>query len=141
MAADGEHGLERREPGGPFAVNGALPGGMALVVYGTFLINHVDFFGLRQVYLHLQGREDTPLQFRTPSLYLVVRHPIMLGFLVAFWAAPHMTAGRLFFAAAASAYILIGIRFEERDLARIHGLEYKEYGKRVPMLLPIGKRK
>lgn len=115
--------------------------GWALVVYGTFLINHLDFFGLRQVYLHLEGREYTPLQFRTPALYRVVRHPIMLGFVVAFWAAPYMTAGRLFFAGAASAYILIGIRFEERDLARVHGPDYEEYQKRVPMLLPFGKRK
>ncbi len=115
--------------------------GWALVVYSTFLINHLDFFGLRQVFLHLQGREYTSLKFRTPALYRVMRHPIMLGFLVAFWAAPHMTAGRLFFAAATSAYIMIGIRFEERDLARVHGTDYEEYRKRVPMLLSIGKQK
>ncbi len=128
-------------PAGRAALIALFLAGWVLVEYGTFLINHLDFFGVRQVYLYLRGREYAPLEFRTPALYGIVRHPIMLGFIIAFWASPHMTAGHLFFTAASTAYIVIGIRFEERDLARAHGQEYEEYRKRVPMLLPLGKWK
>ncbi len=114
--------------------------GWVLVYLGTFLIDHLEFFGLQQVYRHLKGSAQTPLPFKTPALYQMVRHPIMLGFIVAFWSAPRMTAGHLFFAAASTAYILVGIHFEERDLVRVHGAVYEDYRKRVPMLLPIGKK-
>ncbi len=114
--------------------------GWAIVVGSTFLINHLDFMGLRQVYLYLRGRPYAPLEFKTPALYKVVRHPIMLGFIIAFWSAPHMTAGHLLFAAAATVYILIGIRFEEHDLAVKHGASYEEYRQRVPMILPLPSR-
>ena len=111
--------------------------GWLIVLYATFLINHFDLFGLRQVWLHLCGTEYTPLKFRTPSLYRVVRHPLYVGWLLVFWSAPVMTSAHLVFALATSAYILIAIQLEERDLVQLHP-EYAEYRRRVPMLLPIG---
>lgn len=115
--------------------------GWATVLIGTSLINHFDLFGLRQVYLYQRGAEYTELGFRTPFLYKIVRHPIMLGFIMAFWATPHMTLGHLVFTIATTAYILIAIQLEERDIVSVHGTAYEDYRKQVSMLLPIPKRR
>jgi len=113
--------------------------GWLLVLASTFLINHFDLFGLRQVWLHLRGRPYQPLPFRTPSPYRRVRHPLYVGWLFAFWSTPTMTATHLLFAAMTTAYILIAIRFEERDLVAALP-EYASYRSRVPMLVPVPRR-
>ena len=115
--------------------------GWVTVLVGTSLINHFDLFGLRQVYLYQRGEEYSELGFRTPFLYKIVRHPIMLGFIMAFWATPQMTVGHLLFAAATTAYILIAIQLEERDIVSVHGTAYEDYRKEVSMLLPIPKKR
>ena len=111
-------------------------GGWLLVLVSTFLINHFDLFGLRQVWLHFRGRPYTSLKFATPGPYRLVRHPLYVGWFIAFWATPTMTAAHLVFALATAAYILIAIQLEERDLVTYHGSDYVEYRKRVPMLVP-----
>ena len=110
--------------------------GWVQVLVMTFYINHFDLFGLRQVWLHLLGRQYTRVGFATPPPYRFVRHPLYLGFMLAFWAAPTMTAAHLLFALVTTAYIVLAIQFEERDLAHEHGTSYQEYRRRVPMLFP-----
>jgi len=114
--------------------------GWGVVLYTTTLIDHFDLFGLRQVYLHLRGREYTPVEFQMVSLYKWVRHPLMLGFIIAFWATPDMTTGHLLFAIVTTAYILVGIHFEERSLVEAHGDGYRAYRGSVSMLVPMPRR-
>jgi protein-S-isoprenylcysteine O-methyltransferase Ste14 len=110
--------------------------GMVIVLLSSFLIDHFDLFGLRQVWLHLRGKPYTQRAFVERSLYKSVRHPLMLGFLVAFWCAPTMTYSHLLFAAAMTAYILIGTSMEERDLIAQHGERYLDYRRRTSRFFP-----
>jgi protein-S-isoprenylcysteine O-methyltransferase Ste14 len=126
-------------PIGRAALYGAFAFGWGLLLLSTFLINHFDLFGLRQVWLQLLGKPYQPLLFRTPWLYRYVRHPIYVGWLFIVWATPTMTVTHLVFALATSAYILIAIPLEERDLVAGHP-EYEDYRRRVPMLVPFGRR-
>jgi len=111
-----------------------------MVLLSTMLINHFDLFGLRQVYLYSKRTEYTHLAMKEVLLYKIVRHPIMLGFIIAFWATPRMSQGHLLFAAVTTVYILVAIQLEERDSVKFHGDKYIEYRKRVAMIVPIPKR-
>jgi len=113
--------------------------GWVVVLVSTFMIDHFDLFGLRQVTLFLRGEEYSAPRYVERLLYRFVRHPIMLGFIVAFWAAPQASQGRLFFAFMTTAYVLVALRFEERDLLRAHGEDYRAYQRRVSMLFPLPK--
>jgi protein-S-isoprenylcysteine O-methyltransferase Ste14 len=129
-----------QSPLGKALIYAAFAFGWGLVLVSTFLINHFDLFGLRQVWLQLRRKPYTALPFKTPVLYRYVRHPLYVGWFFAFWSTPTMTVAHLVFAIATTAYILIAIQLEERDLMAEHP-EYAQYRRRVPMLLPFTKRK
>jgi protein-S-isoprenylcysteine O-methyltransferase Ste14 len=125
---------------GRFILYGGFASGWLLVLIATFAISHFDLFGLRQVWRHLLGQPQSDLRFATPLLYRIVRHPLYVGWILAFWCTPSMTVTHLFFALVTTAYILIAIQLEERDLVRAHP-EYKQYREEVPMLIPgLAKR-
>ena len=115
--------------------------GWAIVLLSTFMINHFDLFGLRQVFLNWRTQPYRPLEFKTSGFYKLVRHPLMLGFIIAFWSTPHMSAGHLLFAVITTIWILISIQIEERDLLKFHGKEYENYRRDTSMLLPFPKKK
>lgn len=114
--------------------------GWGLILFSTFLINHFDLFGLRQVDHYRRGVEYKYLPFGTPVVYKIIRHPIMLGFIIAFWSTPNMSVGHLLFAAVTTAYILVAIQLEERDLVSYHGEAYEDYRREVSMLIPIPRK-
>lgn len=122
---------------GRFVLEGLFWLGWLMVLISTFLVDHFDLFGLKQVSCYLKGTECPPPAFKTPALYKGVRHPIYLGFIIAFWSTPRMSMGHLFFAVMTTAYMILAIQFEERDLIRAYGEKYQEYRKHVSMLTPV----
>ncbi len=125
-----------RQPVAVAAMWGLFGLGWLVVLISSFLIDHFDLFGLRQVYLYARGRPYSPPPFRTTALYQIIRHPIMLGFLIGFWVTPTMSWGHLLFAVMTTAYIFVGVRLEERDLREAFGGTYDQYRQQVSMLIP-----
>lgn len=115
--------------------------GWLIVFFSSFMIDHFDLFGLRQVMHYLRQRPYTPPEFKETLMYRLVRHPLMLGFLIAFWATPTMTVGHLLFAAMTTAYILVALQLEERDLVHFHGEDYRRYQSRVSMICPWPRKR
>lgn len=130
-----------QNPAGRFILWTLFAFGWLLVLTTTFLINHFDLFGLRQVYLHLIGRSPAPISFKTPAFYRYVRHPLYVGWFFAFWSTPTMTTGHLVFAVMTSIYILIAISFEEKDLVHYFGDAYRQYQLQVPKIIPLRFRR
>jgi protein-S-isoprenylcysteine O-methyltransferase Ste14 len=128
-------------PNGRAVLLGLFWIGWGLVLLSTFVIDHFGLFGMKQVYNYLAGKHAEPPPFKTPTLYKMVRHPLYLGFIIAFWATPRMTGGHLFFAITTTAYILVAIQFEERDLIKFYGDNYRRYREQVSMLFPLRLRK
>jgi len=127
-------------PLGALALSSLYYIGWLSMFYSTFLIDHFDLFGLRQVYLYFRGKEYTPIIFKTPALHKVVRHPIMFSLFVVFWATPMMTIGRLVFAVVLTIYTITGTLLEERDLIKMYGETYLSYKQKISMFFPIPKR-
>lgn len=130
-----------RNPTGAILLQGLFWIGWGLVLVSTFLVDHFGLFGVKQVYTYLKQQPSEPQPFKTPAVYKTVRHPLYLGFIIAFWSTPHMTLGHLFFAIMTTAYIILAIQFEERDLIRSYGDQYRDYRRRVSMLIPMPPRK
>jgi protein-S-isoprenylcysteine O-methyltransferase Ste14 len=128
-------------PTGQILLQGLFWIGWGGVLFSTYLIDHFALFGLKQVSNYMKGLSEQSLPFKTPSLYKTVRHPLYLGFIVAFWSTPRMTVGHLFFAVITTAYILVAIQFEERDLITFYGDQYRTYRRRVWMLIPLPPKK
>ena len=128
-----------RAPAGRLVVWAVFWLGWAIALASTFMVSHFDLFGLRQVYLAWRGKPYTHIGFHARFLYRLVRHPLMLGFLIAFWAAPTMTAGHLLFSIAMTGYILIAVQLEERNLVTALGDQYRDYRRDVPMLVPLAR--
>ena len=128
-------------PAGRLVLQGLFWAGWLTVLISTFLIDHFDLFGLKQAYCYLKGTDCPPPPFKAPALYKGVRHPIYLGFIIAFWGTPRMSVGHLFFAVMTTAYMIVAIQFEERDLLRAHGERYADYRKQVSMLTPVRLRR
>jgi methanethiol S-methyltransferase len=122
---------------GRIALQALFWAGWLTVLVSTFLIDHFDLFGLKQAYCYLKGTECPPPTFKTPVLYRGVRHPIYLGFIIAFWSTPRMSGGHLFFAGITTAYMIVAIQFEERDMMRAYGERYAKYKRQVSMLAPL----
>jgi len=129
------------DPNGRIVLQGLFWIGWGGVLFSTYLIDHFALFGLKQVANYARGVTESVQIFKTPSVYRVVRHPLYLGFIIAFWSTPRMTVGHLFFALITTAYILVAIQFEERDLIGFYGDQYRTYRQRVSMLIPLPRRK
>lgn len=132
---------EVRNPTGRVLLQALFWMGWGCVLVSTYLVDHFALFGLKQVYNYMKGRDEAAIPFKSPALYKMVRHPLYLGFIIAFWATPRMTFGHLFFAIMTTLYIIVAIQFEERDLIRSYGDTYRVYRQKVSMLIPIPRRR